>query len=249
MKRATPAVTVFLVVVVGWQALHGLLGINSLLLPSPSAIVKACMAHLPQLLQETGITMAEAILGFALGSAGAFVTAIVFIMAPLMERAAYPYAIALKATPLIVIAPLLVAWFGNGLVSKVAMSAVIAFFPVLVSAISGMSRINSGMLDLMTSLSASRWQVLKRIRIPSSLPLVFAGLRTSSSLAVVGAVIAEFTGATQGIGHLINTSSYYLQTDLMFAAIAMISLSGIAFFYTVAAVEKRIVFWSPVREG
>jgi NitT/TauT family transport system permease protein len=249
MRRAAPALALLAVLVTSWQILHGVLGINSLLLPTPTEVATAWVENLPRLVRETGVTMGEAVLGFLLGSAVAFLTAVIFIMAPLMERAIYPYAIALKATPLIVIAPLLVAWFGNGFLSKVAMSAVIAFFPVLVNAISGMSRVHSGMLDLMASLSASQWQVLRRVRIPSSLPLVLAGLRTSSSLAVVGAIIAEFTGSTRGIGHLINTSSYYLQTDLVFAAIIMISLAGIAFFYAIAALEKRVVFWGALSDN
>jgi len=249
MRRATPTLTLCLIAVICWETLHSILGINSILLPAPSEVATAWMENLPRLLRETGVTMGEAILGFILGSITAFVTAIIFIISPLVKRATYPYAIALKATPLIVIAPLLVAWFGNGLVSKVVMSAVIAFFPVLVNAIVGMSRVHAGMLDLMASLSASRWQILRRIRIPSSLPLVFAGLRTSSSLAVVGAVIAEFTGATRGIGHLINTASYYLETALVFAAILMIALASIAFFYAVGVVEKRVVFWDAPSES
>lgn len=150
---------------------------------------------------------------------------------------------ALKSTPLIAIAPLLVLWFGNGVLSKIVMSALVAFFPVLVNSVNGLANIDAEALDLMKSLSASKLQILIKIRVPASLPFVFASLKIASSLAVVGAVIGEFTGATQGIGHLIVTSSYYLETALMFAGVGMISLGGILFFGLVAYLERRLVFW------
>lgn len=144
---------------------------------------------------------------------------------------------------MIAIAPLLVIWFGNGLLSKVVMAALVAFFPVLVNAVDGLVSIDKEALDLMKSLNASQIQIFRKIRFPNSLPLVFSSLKIASTLAVVGAVIGEFTGATEGIGYLINTSSYYLNTDLMFAGIILISIGGILFFGLVAYLEKKIIFW------
>jgi NitT/TauT family transport system permease protein len=187
--------------------------------------------------------MEESVLGFLLGSGGAYLVAILFVFSRTFQQAVYPYAVALKATPLIAIAPLLVLWFGNGLLSKIVMSALVAFFPVLVNSAIGLTAVDPEVLDLMRSLSASRWQVLTKIRIPNSLSYFMAGLKIASSLAVVGAVIGEFTGATEGIGHLINTSSYYLETPLMFAGVAMISLGGVLFFGLMAYLERKIVFW------
>ena len=226
-----------------WQVADWLFNFNKVILPSPSDIFIAFRENFLLLIQETGITMLEAILGFLLGSILAYLLAIAFVHSRLIKEAVYPYAIALKSTPLIAIAPLLVLWFGNGILSKVVMSALVAFFPVLVNSVSGLSNIETEIFDLMQSLSASPWQILTKIRIPSSFGFLFASMKISSSLAVVGAVIGEFTGATQGIGHLINTSSYYLETPLMFAGIAMISLAGILFFSIVAYLESRVVFW------
>ena len=237
-----PAATL-VVIVAGWEIAAIVFEFNPIILPSPSEIVAAFFENYAQLFRETGITMLEAALGFLLGSVIAYVTAIVFVHARLVQEALYPYAIALKSTPLIAIAPLLVLWFGNGIWSKVVMSALVAFFPVLVNSVNGLATVYRELQDLMKSLSASKWQILTKIRIPNSLGYLFASLKISSSLAVVGAVIGEFTGATEGIGYLINTSSYYLEIPLMFAAIIMISVGGILFFGLVAFLERRIVFW------
>ncbi len=237
-----PAATLVLLLV-AWEGADRLFDFNAIVLPSPSEIAGAFAEHWGRLFRETGITMLESLLGFLLGSVSAYLLAIAFVHSRLIQEATYPYAVALKSTPLIAIAPLLVLWFGNGMLSKVVMSALVAFFPVLVNAVNGLTAVDREALDLMKSLSASRWQVLMKIRIPNSAGYVFASLKIASSLAVVGAVIGEFTGSTQGIGHLINTSSYYLETPLMFAGIGMISLGGIVFFGLVALAERHAVFW------
>ena len=230
-----------------WQVLASGYSVNKVILPAPSDIVLAFRDNYSMLLWETGVTMLEAVLGFALGSVVAYLAAVTFVHSETVQNAFFPYAVALKSTPLIAIAPLLVLWFGNGFVSKVIMSALVAFFPVLVNAVKGLSSIEKEILDLMNSLSASRWQVFAKIRFFSSLGYVFSALKIATSLAVVGALIGEFTGATQGIGHVITTSSYYLQTPLVFAAIALISFAGILFFWVVGLLETVIVFWETPR--
>ncbi len=217
--------------------------INPVIMPSPGQVGASFLANYGRLFRETGITMEESVLGFLLGGVGAYAVAILFVYSRTVKDAVYPYAVALKSTPLIAIAPLLVLWFGNGLFSKIVMSALVAFFPVLVNSDNGLMTVDPETLDMMKSLSASSWQVLIKIRIPNSLCYLMAGLKIASSLAVVGAVIGEFTGATEGIGHLINTSSYYLETPLMFAGVVMISLGGVLFFALMGYLERKIVFW------
>ena len=226
-----------------WQGASALFHFNKVIFPSPSDIAVAFKNNYPLLFKETGVTLLEAVLGFLLGSASAYLLAIAFVHSPIIQDTVFPYAIALKSTPLVAIAPLLVLWCGNGMLSKVVMSALVAFFPVLVNAVKGLATIDSEMLELMASLSASRWEVFSKIRVYNSLGYLFSALKTSTSLAVVGAVIGEFTGSTQGIGHLISTSSYYLETPLMFAGIIMISLGGILFFWIVGFLESRFIFW------
>jgi NitT/TauT family transport system permease protein len=230
-----------------WQWMADTFNFNKIILPAPSDIFIAVKDNYSLLLKETCVTLFEAILGFLLGGLVAYLLAILFVHSQVIKDALFPYAIALKSTPLIAIAPLLVLWFGNGIISKVVMSALVAFFPVLVNSIRGMAVIDQEVLELMNSLSASRWQVFRKIRFYNSLGYLFSALKTSSSLALVGAVIGEFTGATRGIGHLITTSSYYLETPLMFAGIVMISIGGILFFWLLSFLESKIVFWETAR--
>jgi NitT/TauT family transport system permease protein len=241
-KAVWPAAS-FAVFVALWQIVVEALHVNRIVLPTPIDVVSAIKLDSGRLLAETGITMWESVLGFLIGGASAFLLAVIFVHSRPVQRSVYPYAIALKSTPLIAIAPLLTLWFGNGMLSKVVMSALVAFFPILVNAVAGLVNVDVSMLDLMKSLSANWWQVLLKIRIPNSLPYVFASLKIASSMAVVGAVIGEFTGSTNGIGHLLTTSSYYLDTPLVFAGVLFITVAGLLFFGLVAYIEKLVVFW------
>lgn len=243
VSAITSPVFLLVAVLLLWELADKLFQFNPIVLPSPLEIGQAFIANYASILKETGITMLEAVLGFLLGGSVAYILAVIFIHFRPIQEAIYPYAVALKSTPLIALAPLLVLWFGNGIASKIVMSALVAFFPVLVNAITGLTAVDREALDLMKSLSASRWQTLLKIRIPNSLEYLFASLKIASSMAVVGAVIGEFTGSTQGIGHLINTSSYYLETPLMFAAIISISVGGILFFGLMGILERQVVFW------
>lgn len=226
-----------------WEIVAVAFNINKIILPRPADVMWAFRNNGLILAKQTGVTMLEAILGFLAGSLCAYLGAILFVHSRPLEEALYPYAVALKSTPLIAIAPLLVVWFGNGLASKIVMSGLVAFFPVLVNCAHGLGAVDEEAVDLMKSLAANRGQILLKLRIPNSMPFLFSALKIASSLAVVGAVIGEFTGSTEGIGHLITTSSYYLEIPLMFAAIIFISCAGIAFFYLVSWLEKVVVFW------
>lgn len=246
MKRFIPPILVALAVAALWQVTVRIGDINPIVLPAPGDVALALSANLHDLLLHTAVTMTEAVLGFLIGSAGAILLAIVFVRWPVWEYAFYPYAIILKATPLIAIAPLLVIWFGNGMAAKVVMAALVAFFPVLVSAARGLRDIDQNTLYLMKSLSASDKQILRWVRIPQSMPYILSSLKIASTLAVVGAVIGEFTGATVGIGYLIKLGAYNLDTSLILAAVVMIGSSGVVFFGALALLERRLVFWRPL---
>jgi len=233
----------FVVIVLSWELADKIFDFNKVILPSPSEIFLAFTENYIILFKATSITMIESILGFLLGSIIAYLLAILFLFSKTTREALYPYAIALKSTPLIAIAPLLVLWFGNGMFSKVIMSALVAFFPVLVNSVNGLNAVPKELLELMSSLSATSWKVLLKVRIPYSLDYLFSSLKIASSLAVVGAVIGEFIGSTEGIGYLINNASYYLDTSLMFAGIIMISIGGIAFFGFISYLEQKVIFW------
>lgn len=239
---AWPAAS-FAVAIAVWELAVLTLHVNKVVLPPPLAVAASIDHNFHRLCVETGITMLESVLGFLIGSGGAFILAVIFIHSRPIQRSVYPYAIALKSTPLIAVAPLLILWFGNGMASKVVMSAMVAFFPVLVSCVTGLTEVDPAMLDLMKSLSANWFQVLVKIRFPNGLPYLFASLKIASSMAVVGAVIGEFTGSTTGIGHLLTTASYYLDTPVVFAGVIFITVAGLLFFALIAWLEKLVIFW------
>jgi NitT/TauT family transport system permease protein len=231
-----------------WHLCDYLFKIRNIILPTPLEILKVILNNFSYLLDHTGLTVLESVLGFLLGSSLAVVCAILFTHSNVLKKSLYPYAIAFKAIPVIALAPLLIMWFGSGVTSKIVMAAIICYFPVLVGTVKGLSAVTQNHLDLFRSLSASKWQTFWKLRIPISLPYVFPSLKISATFSVVGATIAEFTGAAKGIGYVIVNSSYYLETSMMFAAIVMISIAGLLFFHVVDYLERKVVFWQKHEE-
>lgn len=241
-----PIITFILVIGI-WEAIVFIYKIQEIILPAPHQILNSILSNFNILIYHTSVTSFEAIIGFLAGSFISIVIAVIFIHLPCMKKSFYPYAIILQATPVLALAPLLILWFGNGIMSKIVMAGLVAFFPVLVGAVKGFSSIKDESIDVFNSISATKSQIFFKLRVPSSLKFIFPALKISVTFAVIGATIAEFTGASEGIGHLIITSSYYLDTSLMFSSILMISLVGIALFYFISFLEKHLVFWE--KEG
>jgi len=183
------------------------------------------------------------LIGYIIANILGFITAVIFAHSKTAEKGLYPYAIALKTTPLIAIAPLLILWFGSGIASKSAASALICFFPILVNTVKGLKTLDDEVLDLFRSFSASQWQIFIKLRLPNSLPYIFSALKISTGLSIIGAVVGEFVGANKGIGFVILTSSYYFETAKMFAAVTMAALAGLLFFYVVSFIEEKVIFW------
>jgi len=212
-------------------------------------IVSTVASDFGSLLAHTAVTMAEAVTGFALANVLGFGLATLFAHSQTAQRAIYPYAIALKTTPVVAIAPLLVVWFGTGIVSKIIASALICFFPILVNATRGLRAVDQEAVDLFQSLAASKAQVFAKLRLPNSLPYVFSALKISTSLSVVGAIVGEFVGAQRGLGYLILVSSYHLESNVLFAAILAAAFGGSLFFASVVILEQVLVPWAaPVED-
>jgi NitT/TauT family transport system permease protein len=195
------------------------------------------------LFRNTIVTLIEAILGFLVGCSFGFILAIIFVYFKTLKMSFYPYAIALKTIPIIAIAPLLIVWFGNGLFSKIVMSALICFFPMVVNTVRGLSSVDSDTLDLFNSLNANKIQIFFKLRLPTSLPYVFSALKISTTLSVIGAIVGELSGANIGIGYIILVSSYKMQTKVLFAAITSSAIGGILFFAVIGLIEKEILRW------
>lgn len=238
------APSLFLGIVLGtWELVVRSANIPVYLVPAPSTILITVVTNGASLIRHAGFTMLEALLGFLLANILGFGLAIVFVHSKIAERAIIPYAIALKTTPIIAMAPLLVLWCGTGLVSKVVAAALVCFFPILVNATKGLRNIEDTSLDLFKSLSASRWQVFRLLRLPGSLPYLFSALKISTSLSIVGAIVGEFVGANAGLGYVILVSSYHLETPMMFAAIFIAAIGGILLFSVVSLLERRLLYW------
>jgi NitT/TauT family transport system permease protein len=216
------------------------LAVPAYLLPPPSAILKTFDKAL---LWHMAVTLIEALSGFALASAVAFMAALLFVRSPTLEQGLFPIAITLKTTPLVAIAPLLVLWMGTGWWSKITAAALISFFPVLVNTVKGLKAADREYFELFHTMRASHWQELNKLRIPYCLPYLAAALKISSSLAIVGAIVGEFVGATQGLGYLIMISSAHLDTDVLFSAIFAAAAIGISLFHLLGWLERHTIFW------
>ena len=223
-----------------WELLVRLLKVPAYLLPAPSAIFAAVDLRL---LGDLSVTLAEALAGFSIAALGAFLAALAFVRWPLLEEGLFPVAITLKTTPLVAIAPLLVLWMGTGMWSKITAAALICFFPVLVNTVKGLKAADAEYYELFRSLDATRAQEFWKLRIPYCLPYLFSALKISASLAIVGAVVGEFVGATRGLGYLITVSSSHLDTDILFSAVFAAAGAGIVLFHVIHWLEGRLIFW------
>jgi NitT/TauT family transport system permease protein len=236
-------VGVFAMVIAVWQGAVLFFHVPEYLLPAPFVAAKQFDLVL---LGHAWTTFVEACLGFALANLLAFLTAAAFVYCPPLERSFFPFAIALKTTPLVAVAPLLVIWLGTGLWSKVAASVLICFFPTLVNSVKGLRSVELEALEFFATRGASSFETFLRLRLPSSLPYVISGLKISTSLAVVGAIVGEFVGASQGLGYVVLVSSYHMETPTMFAAVTCSAAIGLVMFWGVAALERRLIFWQKV---
>jgi NitT/TauT family transport system permease protein len=244
MNRAVLTPIAFILgLTVAWQALVAGFGIPEYLLPSPSIIIATVERSL---LVEIAYTAGEALCGFLIASALAFVAAVLFVRFRTVEQGLFPLAITLKTTPIVAIAPLLVLWLGTGWWSKVAAAVLISFFPVLVNTVKGLKAPEADFHDLFRTMRAEPAQIFRKLRVPYCLPYFFSALKISSSLAIVGAIVGEFVGAEHGLGYLIIISSAHLETATVFQAIGAAALIGIAMFYFLEFVERRVVFWTTV---
>jgi NitT/TauT family transport system permease protein len=187
-----------------------------------------------------------ALSGYLIGCAAAFATAIVIDRSPFLQRGLLPVGNFVAALPIVGIAPIMVMWFGFDWQSKAAVVVVMVFFPMLVNTIAGLKASDAMQRDLMATYSASYTQTLLKLRLPAAMPFVFNGLKIASTLALIGAIVAEFFGSpTVGMGFRINASIGQLALDMIWAEIVVAAIAGSAFYGLVAMIEKRVTFWHP----
>lgn len=189
------------------------------------------------------ITTQETILGFAAAAVLGIVLGVIVGETRLGRKAVMPYLVAFNALPKVAFAPVFVAWFGFGINSKIVMALFIAFFPVIVSTAAGLWAVDTDTLMLFKSMEAGRWQTLRKLKLPSALPYIFAGLKAAAVFAVVGAVVGEYLGGGKGMGELIRLASQTLRIDRVFAMIFYLGVLGLLLFGAVALAEKKLLFW------
>jgi ABC-type nitrate/sulfonate/bicarbonate transport system permease component len=243
LRRSLPAALVFVAVLAFLQWGVPALGVSPYVLPTPGAVLQRMLDPESRLLYHFSITAFEAVGGVLIGGVLGVGLAVLFVHVRPLEDALYPWIIVLQTIPLVALAPMLIIWFGSGVLPRVAMSALFAFFPILVNALRGLRQVDPAALELLRSYAVSRWQLFWVLRLPGSLPFVFAGLKIGTTLAVIGAIVGEFAGASQGLGYAITVSTYSTDTSQTFAAIAYASLMSISLYLLLLWLERRLVFW------
>ncbi|RRR70902.1 MAG: ABC transporter permease subunit [Candidatus Viridilinea halotolerans] len=222
-------------------------GVPAYLLPTPWQVAQSLVARRAELLGHALFTAAAVGLGLTLGALGGLALAITFVLLRLLEDALYPWVLVSQAIPAAALAPLFTIWFGDGLAPRVAMAALFAFFPVLVSAARGLRQVTPEELALMRAWGANRWAILWKLRWPAALPAIFAGLRVAAALAVVGVIVSELAGSGRGLGFVISVATYRLHMDRVFAAVVLAAGLSLSLHAILWYAERRIVFWQ--RQG
>ncbi|MBL1218691.1 MAG: ABC transporter permease [Planctomycetes bacterium] len=235
---------VFAIFLVVWQVATSALRIPQYILPSPADLVSAFDRVSKTFPYDLWVTSIEAASGFALGSVGGFLLALCFARYAMVEKSLMPYVIAMKTVPIVAIAPLLVIWLGAGLMPKIILSALICFFPVLISTVKGLKEVDPDQIDLFRSLAATDWQLFKWLRFPSCMVYLFPSLRISIVFAVIGAIVAEFASANAGLGFKIMLASFHVDTSAMFVYIIACALLSLILYGIVAFAERFAVPWS-----
>jgi NitT/TauT family transport system permease protein len=250
MRRGTAASLALLVVfIVAWEWGPGLLRIPSFIIPPLSMVAKEAvrMWEVNSLLFHTGITTAEVLVGFAIGSLLGALIGYLLGMSPTAEVALSPYILALQIAPKVAFAPLFILWMGFTVYPKILVAVLIVFFPVMVNVLTAIRTVDPDLINLARSFKATRAQIFWKIEFPTSMPPMFAGLRIGSTLAVIGVVVGELVGGNMGLGYLLTFGEGQANTPMVFVAILMLTLIGGIAYLAVVVAEQRVLHYLPKR--
>lgn len=239
-----PPLLLSLLLLAAWEITVRILAIPDWLLPPPSQVVATFVGNLELLAMHLRATLLVTALGFLLSLAMGFGLALTIDASPLLRRTIYPLLVASQTVPIVAIAPLLVIGLGFGLLPKVLVVALVTFFPITVSTIDGLQSADRDMLRLLQVMGASRWQLLRLLRLPAALPAIFSGLKIAVTYSIIGAVLAEWIGASSGLGVYIARSLRAFRTDQVFVAAALTSLLTIGLFLLTVALERWMTPWT-----
>lgn len=227
-----------------WQAAVIVFALPRYLLPTPLEVLAVFGRQPGFLLEQSLVTIAEMLAGLAVGTVLGVATAIVLAAFPRLGKLLWPFVLVLQAFPVFVIAPLLVLWFGFGMISKIVMAAVIIFFPIVSAFSDGLRRTDTQILDAVALTKASHWQTLRFVRLPLALPGLVTGLRVAAPLAPLGAVVGEWVGASAGLGFVIVQANARMQTDVVFAAMAILAVLAVVLRLLVDEATRPLAHWA-----
>lgn len=234
---------VFAGLVLAWEVLGRVFHLPDFVVPLPSVIGAELYRKGPLILNGLGVTLLEALAGFLVGNAVALTLAILSIYSPLVDRLVMPFALAVRSIPVVALTPLLILLLGVDWKPKVAVAALVVFFPTLVNMAIGLRSVDARAFELMHVLNASRWQVLLRLRFPSSVPYFFAALKVAVPSAVLGAAVAEWINSGAGIGYLIIIATFQFQTPLLYATMVVACVATMILYWGVGLLERWLVPW------
>jgi NitT/TauT family transport system permease protein len=245
IERYSPLMLIAFLIVL-WQVLVRLFDVPAFLLPAPTDIVRLMIEEWPLIQMHTIATIWSIVTGYLAATLFALVISAFMIRYPLAERLIMPIFVGLQSVPKIAIAPLILVWVGAGTGSQMLVVASIAFFPIVINTMAGFKEVDRGLMDVFRSVDATERQKFFRLRLPYAMPYIFAGLRIATTLAVLGAIVAEWLAASNGLGYLVLSGSFNFNTARSFAAIIMLAIIGTTFFASMSWLE-RLVSWK--REG
>lgn len=227
-----------------WELAVHVLDIQDFLLPSPSAIAARIVEIPERLAAHAWVTLREVLIGFGLALAIGVAIAVVIAHSRVLSRTLYPVLVVTQVVPTIAIAPVLTIWLGPTDAARLLVVFLIAFFPIVVNTTAGMLRVDEELIDLIRGLNASRWKIFTKIRMPNALPFLFTGMRISITLAVIGAVVAEFVVSERGLGYLVFSATTNLDTVLVFTAVTLLAAMGIVLFRLVLLAQRLALPWA-----
>jgi ABC-type nitrate/sulfonate/bicarbonate transport system permease component len=243
VMRLAPGILVPLGVLLGWQLYCSWANVDPTVLPSPTRIVSQLFEARQIAWENTEQTLKETVLGFSISVVVAILIATAMDQLAWLRRALYPMLIASQTIPVIAIAPLMIIWFGFGLLPKVLLIVLVTFFPIVVALLDGFAATEPEAMDLLRTMGAKRRQAFRLVRFPGALPHFFTGLRISATYAVLAAIFAEYVGAYQGLGIWMSQSKSSFRTDLVFGAIGICALISIALFMLIAILARLVIPW------
>jgi len=247
VNKISPYITVILLLSI-WEVLVRLEHVPQYILPGPVQILKTLAASHELLLMHTLITLEEALLGFVLASAIAFVTAFMLNNINWLNRALYPVLILSQTIPIITLAPLFLIWFGWGMLPKIIVVILVCFFPAAISLLNGLNSIDPDLVNLFRSMGASRIAIFNMVKLPAAVPAFFSGLKISASYSIMAAVIGEWLGAQQGLGYYMTLSQKSFRVDQVLAAVVIISLLSLLLVKVIDFIEYSVTPWNHFKE-